>query len=164
MFRIGHDGTILDFKGSEQEPPGDRIVGSKLGDVMSPEFAELVALHIPETLGNGEMQIFDYCQGIQDYEGRMVVSGANEVVVVVRNITERHETEKQRIELAIAEERTRLLQQFLETISHDLRTPLSVINTSLHLLARQTDPATQESKLALIQAQTRQLERLIEDI
>src|SRR6185295_7815901 len=49
-------------------------------------------------------------------------------------------------------------------ISHDLKTPLSVIYTNIYLLERSNDADKQPSRLETIKAQTQHLEKLIQDI
>jgi len=170
MFRIGRDGTVLDLKGPEQEMylPPDRVIGRRLAEIMPPELVEKADKHIQIALTNREMEVFDFRldwpQESRSYEARMVVSGVDEVLVVVRNITERMDAEKQRLALMVAQEQARLLQEFLGTVSHYLRTPLSVINTSIHLFERLNDPQTQKAKLELVKTQTALLEKLIADI
>ncbi|HLY26159.1 MAG TPA: GAF domain-containing sensor histidine kinase [Aggregatilineales bacterium] len=153
IFRVGRDGTILDFKGSDLLPDATR--GFKLEDVLP------LALDIEAILECGETQTFGYGQ---TYEARVFVSGADEVVILVRDIDEGQQAVKQRMDRAIVQEHARALQRFMEIFSHEFRTPLSVINISLHLLSRQADPALHERELALMQAQTRKLETLTEDV
>lgn len=83
---------------------------------------------------------------------------------VGRDITAKKQQEQQQHELTLAREKTVFLSEFLGTISHDLKTPLSVINTHLFLLERNTDPNKQKHSLQQIQGQTKQLERFIQDI
>jgi PAS domain S-box-containing protein len=61
-----------------------------------------------------------------------------------------------------AQERT---QQFLATLSHELRNPLAALMTSAHLLNREELPEAARPQLAqTIRRQTVQLQRLIEDL
>lgn len=55
-------------------------------------------------------------------------------VFVYTDITKRKEAEKVILELVLEQERTRLLAQFVQDASHEFYTPLSIINTKLHLL------------------------------
>lgn len=55
-------------------------------------------------------------------------------VFVLRDITDRKRVEHQSLDLAIERERVRLLQSFIRDVSHDFRTPISVILTSVYLL------------------------------
>ncbi len=80
------------------------------------------------------------------------------------DITVQKLAEKQRIELALKNERIELLTQFISDISHDLKTPLSIINTSLYLMERYDNPADQQRKLETIKMQARLLEKIIQDI
>lgn len=83
---------------------------------------------------------------------------------MLNDITERKQIETQRLELALTQERIELLTEFLGNISHDLKTPLSVINNSLYLLERINDPERQKDKVNIIKQQTRLLEKYIQDI
>jgi two-component system phosphate regulon sensor histidine kinase PhoR len=61
------------------------------------------------------------------------------IVAYVEDITERKWNEKRTQELILEREQVKLLTEFVQTISHDLRTPLAIINTSLYLLERASD-------------------------
>jgi PAS domain S-box-containing protein len=130
---------------------------------------DMVVLHSGEPLMNREEVTLDN-QGnrrwlltnkfpLRDHHGQ--VTG---LIGIAVDITERKDAEAQRLELALARERTDLLKEFLNTLSHDLKTPLSVINTSLYLLRKSRDPEQQERKLEQISLQAQHLEKLIQDI
>lgn len=86
------------------------------------------------------------------------------LVGVSRNITDIKRDEEQNLRLVVASERVELMEQFISNISHDLKTPLAVIKTSLYLLERLDDPSRQRAKIQSIKEQTERLERLIQDI
>ncbi len=86
------------------------------------------------------------------------------LVGIARNINNLKEAERAAHELALERERVRLLQEFISSVSHDLRTPLTVIISSLYLLERYTDPQKQKIQLEKIKRQAWVLERFIEDI
>jgi PAS domain S-box-containing protein len=92
------------------------------------------------------------------YRGRAVRIGT------IQDVTERKLGESRRLELAYANQKAEILREFLNTVSHDLKTPLTVINTSLYLLERATDPIRQKEKLEQIKTQAERLEKLIQDI
>ncbi len=57
-------------------------------------------------------------------------------VLVYTDITKRREAEKIAVDLALEQERTALLGQFIQNASHEFYTPLSIINTKVHLLKK----------------------------
>ncbi|MBA3873265.1 MAG: PAS domain-containing protein [Anaerolineae bacterium] len=81
---------------------------------------------------------------------------------IARNITQ--QMEKITVDLSMEREQSHLLSQFINSISHELRTPLAVIKTSLYLIKKTNDPIKQEERLQLIEHQTAQLARLIEQM
>lgn len=94
MFRLDKNGVYLDYKAAQNELYYQKndIIGKNNRDITFPEFADLVDEKIKLTLTTGKMQVFEYQlpvpkKGLQDYEARMVPSGDDEVIVIVRNIT-----------------------------------------------------------------------------
>jgi len=82
-----------------------------------------------------------------------------------QEIAERKRAEKQALELAIERERARVLAEFIRDTSHDFRTPLSTINTSLYLLKKLSDdPVQRQWHLHIIERQTARLEKLIDGL
>ena len=61
-------------------------------------------------------------------------------------------------------EKAKTMASFMESASHDLRTPLSIINTSLYLLGMISDPDKQKGKLKLVKEQVSHLQALIENL
>src|SRR6185295_11974049 len=77
---------------------------------------------------------------IKDEQGQV-----KQVVLMHQDITARKQVEAQRLELALIQERAHLLKELLNTLSHDLKTPLSILTTNLYLLEKKTDPEYQRS-------------------
>jgi len=83
---------------------------------------------------------------------------------IIRDITARQQAQQHALELAMERERVGLLQEFIGNASHDLKTPLTVIKTSLFVIQRIADRQRQARHLAIIEAQTAHLERVLEDL
>ncbi|NWF70311.1 MAG: PAS domain S-box protein [Chloroflexi bacterium] len=90
------------------------------------------------------------------------LDGQPHYLTMTTDLAASKQAEHQRLELALARERLEFFKEFMGNISHDLKTPLSVINTSLYLLER--EPQKQQEKLRVIKAQTVLLGRYIQDI
>ncbi len=83
---------------------------------------------------------------------------------VARDVTDQKLTETRERELLLVKEKNQFLSEFLSTVSHDLKTPLSVINTNLYLIERIQDPIKQFDKIQQIKEQTVLVEKFIQDI
>jgi PAS domain S-box-containing protein len=144
------------------------LYGRNVMDFVAPESREIV-LH---NLESGYDGTYDHMALRSDgtvfpveVHGRTMLHAGHTVrVSAIRDITERKRAEQQALELALERERLDLLKEFISNISHDLKTPLTVINTSLYLLERLTEPERQKEKLEQIREQTLLLERFIQDI
>ncbi len=62
------------------------------------------------------------------------------LVGISRDITERKRAELQAFVLTAERQRVALLREFIRDVSHDFRTPLSIIGTSASLVTKTTDP------------------------
>lgn len=98
-------------------------------------------------------------RGIFDDEGKLV-----EVLTVGRDITAQMRLIAKEQELDNVQQRQEFLTDFLNGISHDLKTPLSVVQTSLYLLRKSRTDEQRERRIDIIEEQTRLLTKMIEDI
>jgi len=85
-------------------------------------------------------------------------------LTTIRDLTEHRQAEAQRLALALEQEKVRTLRSFLRAVSHDLRTPLSVINTSLYLARKTRDAAGRDRHLAKAEHQINILARMLDDL
>ena len=77
---------------------------------------------------------------------------------------QRNRLERERQHLAHEKGRRELVQFLLTSISHDFRTPLSVINSSVYLLKQSFHDEKQVERADKITAQTKRLDRMMQDI
>jgi len=95
---------------------------------------------------------------------RIELGGESYYLTMLQDITQRKEAEKQALELTLQKERIAMLTEFMGNITHDLKTPLSIINTSTYLAERLTDPEKRHEKFMQIKRQVAALEKFIQDI
>ncbi len=89
---------------------------------------------------------------------------ASQVLVITSDLTEQKRMAQREHELALAQEKNAFLTDFLSTISHDLKTPLTVIMTSLELLERSPDEGYREKKIEQLKWQALLLDKYIQDM
>jgi PAS domain S-box-containing protein len=99
MFRINRDGIYLDFIAAKADTlavPPEALIGQNIYDVF-PSLELQIKTCMEAVLQSGEMQILEYQFPIGDnvhhYEARVVISGEDEVLAIVRDITERKAAE-----------------------------------------------------------------------
>lgn len=102
-FRLNHEGIFLDFRpGKDVELliPSADFIGKSLSAVMPPAIAKPFQHYLQQALVTKQTQIFEYSLQLfgklQHFEARLVSSSSRDVVVIVRNITERKEAEAAR--------------------------------------------------------------------
>ncbi len=99
MFRISRDGEYLDLKseGANITLSREEIVGKHLQELLPSDVAAISQVAIAKTLDSGSLQTCEYQLptplGVRDYEARLVVSGTDEVLAIVRDITDRKQGE-----------------------------------------------------------------------
>ncbi|QKQ77690.1 PAS domain S-box protein [Nostoc sp. TCL240-02] len=99
MFRISRDAEYLDLKseGANITLSREEIVGKRVQELLPSDVASISLEVIAKTLDSGTLQTYEYQLptplGVRDYEARLVVSGEDEVLAIVRDITERKQAE-----------------------------------------------------------------------
>ncbi|MBX3066583.1 MAG: PAS domain S-box protein [Anaerolineae bacterium] len=85
-----------------------------------------------------------------------------QVLITLSVITARKQAERQALELQAERERTRMLTNFITDASHEFRTPLTTLNTSVYLLAKSTNPEKHDRHLANAEQQITRINRLLD--
>ncbi len=100
IFVLDKEGRFIDCKVQAEDllvPPSD-FLGKHVTEVLPRKLAGKTLRRINRVLSGGGVVSFDYqlpIRGGSDYEARMVQCGPDEVLLIVRNITERKRLESQ---------------------------------------------------------------------
>ncbi|MEO8892736.1 MAG: PAS domain S-box protein, partial [Coleofasciculaceae cyanobacterium] len=100
MFRLQEDGTYLDLKIAKNDELllfSEQVLGDKITDTLPSCFAQQLMFYLKKALKTHETQIFDIelivASETRNYEFRIAAIRANEVLCIVRNITDRKQAE-----------------------------------------------------------------------
>jgi PAS domain S-box-containing protein len=85
-------------------------------------------------------------------------------VVTLRDLSARKAAEENRIALQVERERNDLLRRFISDASHDLRTPLTVMFSSLHLLQATKDAERHTHHLSVLTSQVERMRAMIDNL
>jgi PAS domain S-box-containing protein len=85
-----------------------------------------------------------------------------EAISIVRDITERKLAEEQARLLELEQRNVKSLREFITNISHDLKTPITQIITSLYLLKRSLAEDSQQRRITAMENHTNNLRKIIE--
>jgi PAS domain S-box-containing protein len=86
------------------------------------------------------------------------------LIGAVTDVTERRKAEQQALDLALQREKVRILAEYITAISHDFRTPLSVINTSIYLIGKVREEEERKRHLEKLNEQATRIEELVDGL
>ncbi len=83
-------------------------------------------------------------------------------LIILRDVTRQKQAQQHELELALEKERVALLTKFIEKVSHEVRTPLSIIRNSAYLIHRIPDVDKRTENTEQIKSQVQRINRLVD--
>ena len=177
FFTLDADGTIIsvnEFGASRLGFEADELEGQPVLNIFHAEDKATVTQKLAECVQNAG-QIYQWQLRKVRKDGSILwveefartIKTPNkelQILIMCQDISERKAAEQQRLELAVANEKVRFLQDFLGSMAHDLKTPVMTIGMNLNLLERQFEANEGNQRIELINRQLVQLTAIIDDV
>lgn len=151
------------------------VIGKLVSEIIPPEYVDDTnrqeALKTLQSQGTWHGEVIQYHRNgdpldilssvtlIKNNEGEAIGS-----VAVNRDITERKQIEAQSVAYNLEKEKVRMIADFITNVSHDFRTPLSTLNTSLYLLEQNSRPERKQERIDVMRGEIQHLEKLVDGL
>ena len=158
-FRMRQDGTVVDFRIGREEDmyiDGTQLLGRRIDQLLPPPASDALQSAIAEAIATKDIVVVEYAlpfpEGERHFEARTLPLGPDQVIMFVRNITDRHSLEADRERARLnAVELANAKSEFLANMSHEIRTPLNGLLGLAQIGLRDTgDPRTVANFAAIL--------------
>jgi signal transduction histidine kinase len=181
LLRVSSEGILLDMRGespiiSLTSIPA--LIGSQIWQCFPHSLASPLATYLKLAIASNKPQVyedrFQHGSIVIDYEIRLIRSGEQEALVILRDISERKRIEEhrrtlernQQLELQMQEMKrlSQLKDDFLSTVSHELRTPITTIKMAVTMLKAKPSAEAQQLYMSILEAECQREMNLINDL
>lgn len=149
----------------------EELIGTSGRNIYSPEVSEVFIKNIKGCLADGKLRIMEYSvdfgeKGIRHYEARLTPYDERNVLVLIRDVCQQVEREKELLEARIkAEEAHRMVSDFWANISHEIRTPLNaIVGFAEYIVSPDFDEEERKEFAKIIKMNSEQLQNLVNDV
>ena len=171
ILHINENGDILTYKTDQSfeiftklKPEKENTIYTVFNEQLSAKFIEAIEKCLLENTFQFDFEHISINK-LEHYEVRMVKLKSNELLTIVRNVTELRENEKQlKIAKTKAEEASKSKSEFLANVSHEIRTPMNAILGFSEWLLDNTENKQHKEYLNTIMISGKKLLALINDI
>ncbi len=158
MFKLNREGNFLDLS-----------LEKRIRKIFPDEVRLNSIPLIGKAFDSADIQIFEYPviekKRTQHYEARFIISGEEEILVIIRDITDRVAIEEElRKAKEAAEHASRTKGDFLANMSHEIRTPLNSIHGFIELMKKTKLDDVQTEYLDIVSRSAENLLGIINDI
>lgn len=143
LFILSEEGKFTDLKtGINSDFPisPNYIIGKNVSDIFPQNISEQILQLVKESILTGQLKNYDFIMqhhnSEKHYEARIVKSHKNEVLMLLRDVTNQKQNENQI--LKIAEDLKQIndtKDKFVSIIAHDVRTPIIALIGYAEILA-----------------------------
>lgn len=165
LFVVDMKNRVIDANREARKllPEGFPIIGAHMSEVFdqwnttNEVLASPTSVRAEMTLKRDD-EIRLYSMNISPLETNGTVTGH---MILLHDTTLQHRTEVQRKQLEVERERLRMISDFVETASHEFRTPLTIINNSSYLAKRVFNDKKLDKYLSTITEQVSTMSELV---
>ncbi|MCC0178500.1 GAF domain-containing protein [Waterburya agarophytonicola K14] len=176
ILRVNRKGILVNYKAAKFDSSlvfKNEFLGKHLDEVFPQEVSLSIINCINEAFRTSEVQILE-CQihnhdnKTNSYEIRIAISEMDEVMAIIRDITERKQAEEDTCKALEQQQKlNEFKSQFITMASHEFRTPLASILSSSELLehyGHKWDEPKKLSHLYRIQDSVKHMTELLNDV
>lgn len=149
----------------------EQMVGKSIYDFVNPEdiedvkkFTRSITKENPIGQYRYQHKKKDGTTEWQEWVTRIIVNGVTEFQTTGRSLKDQMETEKIIFQMGLNQAKMEFVEQLAAEIQHDIRTPLTVLNTSLYLLKKSDSIEGQKKYLSQISDVSTDLQKMIENL